>query len=304
MQQHLRICVNVGRKLRVTILRLTDEEVLLCQAPVSTTVPLIEDPQLHECKMCGEQLKSAEFLKSHKDLHLTQIPGEIKCAFGSCDIIFTSPVMLKEHREKHYQALQFSCEVCGAVFNFKVLLKRHVQQHHTQERTFACDVLGCTYTCRIPQLLRSHQKTVHYSIDCTCHLCGKIMKTNNLKNHMLSHYTETPGVYRCLRRNCKLRLFQNGDELIKHTKEYHDVVKPFKCDVCGKCFATKNWLREHVIIHTDQRLCKCDVKGCSYSGKTKGNLRNHKRVVHSFTHFTCSHCARRLKCPHTFKRHL
>jgi KRAB domain-containing zinc finger protein len=299
----LRICINSGRKIKVSMQRLTDEEVFACQAPVSTKEPLIEDPQFHECRMCGEQLKSAEFLKSHVDLHLMSNPDEIKCAFGKCNLIFSSPVVLKEHREEHYRALLVLCDLCGAVFKCKSKLKLHMQRHN-QERPLACDVPGCTYTCSILQSLRTHQKYVHHSIVCTCHLCGKIIKFHSFKSHMINHNTETPGVYRCLRRNCKLRLFQNGDELIKHTEEDHDVVKPFKCDVCGKCFATKSWLRKHVIIHTNQRLCKCDFKGCSYSGKTKGNLRNHKKRTHSNHSFTCCYCGIQLSNNESYTLHL
>jgi KRAB domain-containing zinc finger protein len=95
-------------------------------------------------------------------------------------------------------------------------------------------------------------------------MCGKQLKAHCIKYHVLKHNTETPGIFRCLRRNCK-KLFQNGEELRKHTKEVHEVDKPFQCDVCGKRFAAKKWIFEHVMVHTDQRLFKCDVKGCSYT---------------------------------------
>jgi KRAB domain-containing zinc finger protein len=286
----------------VSMQRLTDEEVLACQAPVSANKPLIEDLHRHECQMCGEQLKSAEFLKSHVDLHLTSNPGEIKCAFGKCNLIFSSPVMLKEHREEHYRALRVSCELCSAVFEFKFQLKVHMQRHN-QERPLACDVPGCTYTCRVPQRLRSHQKNVHHSIVCTCHLCGKKIKAYSFKSHMKIHNTETPGVYKCYRRNCKF-LFQNGHELQKHIKEVHpEGPKPFQCDVCRKYFATKFWLRGHVVSHMDLRPFKCDVKGCLYSGKTKGNVWNHKNRTHSNDLFTCSYCGLELKTSSVYKCH-
>jgi KRAB domain-containing zinc finger protein len=301
-QQHLRICINAGRKLKVAVLRLTDEEVLACQAPVFSAK--IEDPELHGCQMCGEQLKSAEFLKSHVDLHLTPILGEVKCAFGNCCLIFNSPVILKKHREEHYQALQIVCDLCGAIYHLKNEMQMHMKRRHIPlAREFACDVPGCSLLCITRTILREHQRNVHRSTVSTCHMCGKITKAYCLKSHLVKHNTETPGVYRCIRRNCKKR-FKNGEEIRKHTKEAHEVFKPFQCNMCGKSFPTKAWIRGHIVWHIADRKFSCDVKGCSCTFKTRSVLRRHKRNQHSHRFFTCCYCGVSYTHEDSYKQHL
>jgi KRAB domain-containing zinc finger protein len=301
MQQHLRICVNSGRKLKLTVQRLTDEQLLACQDPEPSEKH--QTKVRHECQLCGENLKSAEFLKTHVDSHSTPIPGEIKCSFDNkCTLIFTSSAILKEHRQEHYQALQISCEVCGKRFRLKCYLRLHMLRH-AKTRLFSCDAPGCSYMGKTIHSLRSHMTSKHCFVVCTCHLCGKKLKSEFFKHHMMRHNADTPGVLKCLYQGCK-KLFQNGDDLRKHTDELHLVDKKFQCDVCGKCYASKGKVREHMRWHSDLRPFKCDVTGCIYSGQTKSALRNHVRNMHNCKYSTCCYCGREYKNDFLYARHL
>jgi KRAB domain-containing zinc finger protein len=198
---------------------------------------------------------------------------------------------------------KMACSCCSKLFYRKSALKRHIQ-HHAQLRSYACDVPGCSYAGKFPNNLQKHKRAVHPSILYTCLLCGKNLKTRqNYKLHMANHNTETPGVFKCLYPKCK-KLFKNGDDFRKHTKEKHEDVKRIQCEVCEKFFASKITMSKHIILHWDQRPFKCDAAGCSYSAKRSGSLLRHKNNLHTFHLLRCGHCGKMFKNKIRFKVHL
>ena len=53
---------------------------------------------------------------------------------------------------------------------------------------------------------------------------------------------------------------------------------PFECNICGKSFASKHYLRRHVSsLHLNQKF-SCDQ--CDDSFSTKSNLNMHIKTVH------------------------
>jgi hypothetical protein len=52
----------------------------------------------------------------------------------------------------------------------------------------------------------------------------------------------------------------------------------YPCDLCGKAFKTKNYLKDHRVLHTNARPHKCDR--CSEAFNFKSNLRHHKATTH------------------------
>jgi len=53
--------------------------------------------------------------------------------------------------------------------------------------------------------------------------------------------------------------------------------KQCKCSVCGKAFARKYTLVQHLRIHTNERTHKCPVEGCGKDFVQKANLSQHMR---------------------------
>ena len=54
--------------------------------------------------------------------------------------------------------------------------------------------------------------------------------------------------------------------------------KRFKCELCGKGFATKQRLKDHTNIHTGERPFMCKYCGASFANN--GNCRMHERSMH------------------------
>lgn len=172
-------------------------------------------------------------------------------------------------------------------------------------RPYVCDVSGCTYAGRLSSSLYHHKRNVHLSNLYTCHLCGKKMKIlTNFNMHVSKHETETPGTFKCVHQNCR-KLFEDIDELKKHTKMAHDLVKPFQCNVCGKCFGNKSALNIHAIRHKSERPFKCGFEGCPYTAKFKVDIKVHIRNMHTTINMvSCCYCEKSYKSNVCYQRHL
>ena len=86
--------------------------------------------------------------------------------------------------------------------------------------------------------------------------------------------------YRC--DVCNLTLI--GPEKDKKRIERHIIIhsegkRTHKCDICGKLYSQKQYLRKHMLSHSNIRPFKCPV--CSYAAKRKDHVRNHIRQWHS-----------------------
>jgi KRAB domain-containing zinc finger protein len=288
LQRHVRRCINTGRQLKLIVQRLSEEQIL------TLTKRHSDDSRRPNCH--GEHLNSAEFL------HPAPIPKHVQCTFKNCALIFPSSEEMKEHKEIHYQAVEFRCKVCNKLISTKKYLKHHLERH-TQLRTFDCDVPGCSYSGVVSFDLQRHKKRVHTtSIMYECLMCGKNFKQDYFyKLHVAKHNTDTPGVFKCLYMSCQ-KLFENEIDIRKHTEAHKDLAQ-FDCNECGKCFALKRTLASHVVMHWDWRPFKCDIPGCSYSAKWSQHLQKHKNNVHTLERLTCSLCGEMFKHRAYFKEH-
>jgi KRAB domain-containing zinc finger protein len=283
MQRHLRECIKTRRKLEVTVQRLSEEQILALSKP-------------HSVVRDRKHLESAQFLQHYVDLGSNPMPGNYKCNFEQCNLIFSSSAFLKKHRKVHLPAL--SCNECGRLFRVKRLLLLHIQRH-LQLRPYGCDVPGCTYSAKVHDDLKSHKKTVHSCILYTCLQCGKSIKTHiSYKLHVAKHKIDG-ALLKCVSQSSKQK-FLNVDDLQKHVKEAH---KLLQCNECGKCLTSKYKLRRHVVTHWHCRPFKCDIPDCSYSAKWSRDLQRHKNEVHTLARFTCSYCGKNFKSRARFNDH-
>ncbi|CAG2111539.1 unnamed protein product [Medioppia subpectinata] len=147
----------------------------------------------------------------------------------------------KEKKENEKQVflsrtkrLQCQWPGCDAMFRDREDLENH-KWRHTGNKLYACDWPGC-------------QK----SFSSRCYL----------KKHHSTH--ENPHVFKCLHQQCQ-HAFVTSAELNAHFAEHHFARKPFRCEFadCGQEFAVKRNLKDHQIVHIDEKRFTCDWPGRS-----------------------------------------
>ena len=123
------------------------------------------------CTICGLTLSSKSAYQSHEMRH-----KRIKIQCDECDFATVSTHSLKRHKmnihaksEEERQALfKFKCEICGKRFMQNDKLKEHINRH-TNEITKECDVCGRTLKL---DNYKPHMMNVH-GVKLPCDICEK-----------------------------------------------------------------------------------------------------------------------------------
>jgi uncharacterized Zn-finger protein len=84
------------------------------------------------------------------------------------------------------------------------------------------------------------------------------------------------------------KTLSSKDNLRSHIETVHEKKTRFTCPHCPKAFYYKHTLQDHISSHTftnddttnSYRPFECDVDNCGKFFKTKGQLKQHQRVVH------------------------
>jgi Zinc finger, C2H2 type len=84
-------------------------------------------------------------------------------------------------------------------------------------------------------------------------------------------------VFKCLRLSCQ-QLFQNGDNLKKHTKDFHKEEEKYQCQKCSKCFSSLSQLQVHKKSRhetDDLGVIKCTKTRCQTTVSYGAHLKKH-----------------------------
>ncbi|XP_017165434.1 zinc finger protein 45-like isoform X2 [Poecilia reticulata] len=77
--------------------------------------------------------------------------------------------------------------------------------------------------------------------------------------------------------------------------------RPFKCDICGKCYPHQCKLRNHYRTHTGERPFSCETCGKSFS--TSNVLNSHKKTHTGEKPFSCQICGKSFSRMSHLNRH-
>ena len=227
--------------------------------------------------------------------HMKQHMPMTVCGVPDCSFTSKSNFDLKLHRKNEHCLWMLNCQLCGQGFAWAKNFRRHMENHTTEAEPveFKCMKIGCqeTFTsgADLKEHIESHDKiSVRVNLipnseppaTDECEFCGDEIfeDANALKLHEGKHETETPGVIKCLFRQCKLT-FTSATDLKTHAAKHLDST-------------------------TEERPFVCDFPDCNHASKRKGDLLRHKKVVHSADSWNCHICDKKFKSICYVTRHI
>ncbi|CAB3261038.1 unnamed protein product [Arctia plantaginis] len=244
-----------------------------------------------QCKICSQTLSNLQNLKEHlkvnhdKKIELSLqdniIPFKLGGEHFDCQVCgerFLKLRLLVIHMSKHFN--NYSCEFCGAVFISLNLLKRHLQIH--ESGSFPCDKCDKVFSNAAKRTL--HTRGVHLKqFPRRCPICSERFNSNYQRTkHLRIIHNQTTGLFRC--DTCG-REYDLKYHLLIHIRSVHLQERNQECPVCHARFFSKYCLSRHMVIHTGDKNFKCEICGKAYARRK--NLREHLRSHESGV---CSIC--------------
>ena len=90
---------------------------------------------------------------------------------------------------------------------------------------------------------------------------------------------QNKGVHVCTMAGCD-KQFSSRFCLKRHFITIHCRVKKYVCEVCNRPFAQKQYLVEHMNVHTQYHPYECEVEGCHMKFKQRSRLCRHRKEDH------------------------
>ncbi|XP_044599272.1 zinc finger protein 845-like isoform X2 [Cotesia glomerata] len=274
----------------------------------------------HKCLRCGELFALPQDLTKHTKERtcgkITQIlENESRCVDGArkclqCPFRTDSEAELIFHQALHAGTVEiysekpgssktpptYRCPVCQKIFS-KASLRFHILRH-TREKPYRCS--KCMESFSRKSALTVHVTECHPFLESEasqriknflCLHCNTGFYTkNNLRQHMLRHVGKE---YKCEVLGCPTVL-RNEAELRTHKALVHapeSVERKFKCNECSYSSKTKSQLRRHYTRHQspDTKL-KCPKEDCKFITRLHSHLKRHIRVHTGAKPYKCPHC--------------
>lgn len=209
----------------------------------------------YKCDDCGKQYRHLIYLKTHQD----------KCKNDGSKNLFTWK----------QEGANFCCTYleCGSGEHWPSSMGvwEHFLGAHPVNERLALKCKFCDNLFPDKSSCHEHTKVMHLK-KYRCEICGKGFCHNpTLKRHIRRHVGDKP--HAC--NQCDYRATKNY-AVEKHKRLIHDrenLSKNHCCDICGKRFAGRSNLTEHIATHSENRTFLCGV--CGRALKNKQSLNRH-----------------------------
>ena len=149
-----------------------------------------------------------------------------------------SPENLKVNNPKRH----YECSYCLKEFVKILNFGNHIKKDHENIKDHKCDSCDKIFEGDVNKFIEhirtTHKKNNDIDFNAKCETCGKVFTKSKkvFEKHLKSHEQ---------RLDCELcgKIFRNKLVLKRHIRHVHEKLKPHICDVCGKAFTEKTWLR-------------------------------------------------------------
>ncbi|GFY39475.1 zinc finger protein [Trichonephila inaurata madagascariensis] len=185
----------------------------------------------------------------------------------------------------------------------------HLNNHsrtHTGERRYACDI--CSESFKYSSALKTHYY-IHSGLEppkpYSCEICGICFRNYiSLKRHKLTHRKLKAPRNLKIENNCQQNDIDDATQ--KNTSDNsqdgalnnrHTELKPYLCQICLKCFAEENALKDHSNTHIDKNplntkkdkeILICNA--CKEQFSDQDSLRIHCKTHLEGKPYTCQVC--------------
>ncbi|XP_044743035.1 zinc finger protein 208-like [Chrysoperla carnea] len=196
----------------------------------------------YKCEVCGKKFNQTALLRKHSVVH----KSEKKYECGICHMAFTRVEVRNRHIQTVHQKIrQFKCTICPKAFHLAYRLKVHMITH-TGEKSYKCNIEGCTREYKQRSALVNHLQKYHSSDGLRCEICNKVFKQKRyLAKHMRLHDANEDKIFQC---TLCLREFQKQIIFQEHLRN-HTGDRPAKCNKCDESFVSDRVLKKHMKLH-------------------------------------------------------
>lgn len=194
--------------------------------------------------------------------------------------------VIRHFRNTHRKPI-YSCFVCDRAFRKVELLQRHMNKHRKKRsadaKPYLCAECGRSFSNE--HLLMRHSKVHSKKPRFTCEKCGKEFNFGyKLRKHEQSH------------RNAALIRERIS---VKKVPSKADLT----CPICCKTLSSRNHLKHHRFVHTEEKPYPCEV--CKKKYTRKETLRLHMRIhKEGYKEVKCENCEKVFQKESTLESHL
>ncbi|XP_026325665.1 zinc finger protein OZF-like [Hyposmocoma kahamanoa] len=251
------------------------------------------------CKHCGKQFSQ----RAQHMNHVRSAHGAARCDI--CGMLFISATGVSRHKFwQHKEVVGVNCESCSSQFHSTEALNKHRISGCSIDLK-PCPACGTNFSGQ--ESLQTHIEEVHWKTD-NAFKCSKCSKTYSserlLKIHLREHRRSQrtgEGVTPSFMCEVCGRSFMDRKYLRDHQR-LHTGDKPYQCDVCSKTFRLPSTHRAHMDRHANLRRYQCSI--CPKTFTQAGHRAAHVRRHTNEKPFACSTCGRRFSCSGNARHHL